>query len=371
MSFLYCKPSVFVIGQEYEILLNVKEYGICFVEIGEQIFYEENTGTLPSERKVVKIRIPQAVLDKAKEYSVIFRETEDRKSYFSTFKPFKAQTFAFKPLEKEKDIHIYHIADVHYRFEEAKKVASFFGDDTDLFVVNGDIGEAETEENFLEVCAFVGEISKGVIPVIFVRGNHDTRGRLAELYPKYFPVKNQKTYFSFEVGCLNGIAIDCGEDKSDLNEEYDASTDVPQKYRGINRFHAYRQEQLAFLKNTVLETKNKIPFVISHICPAKSTCHPNGIFDIERECYIQWNKELERIGVAFMLCGHFHKAFILTQGDERNLIDHSYPVVVGSAHVEEELWGAAITLNRDKMKVCFTNNSCEVVESYTLLFTEE
>ncbi len=366
MSFLRCTPSVFVIGREYEILVNLKSFGLCFVKVGENIYYETCSGVLPSERLVVKIRIPQKALDEVKEYTVIFRETNERKSYFSTFKPLQEQKFAFKPLGKEENIHIYHIADVHYHFEEAKKMASYFGEDTDIFVVNGDIGEVETEENFLEVCAFVGEISKGEIPVIFVRGNHDTRGRLAELYPKYFPVENQKTYFSFEVGCLNGIALDCGEDKSDLNEEYDASTDAPQEYRGINRFHAYRQAQFEFLKNIVLETKNKIPFVISHVCPVKTTFRPNSIFDIERDCYIQWNKELERIGVKFMLCGHFHKAFILLKGDEGNLIEHSYPVIVGSACLKDGLLGAAITLNRDRMKVDMTNATHQVLESYEI-----
>ena len=366
MSFLYCKPSVFVIGQEYEILLNLKANGICFIEIEDKIYYEENTGTLPSERKVLKIRIPQAVLNKAKEYSVVFRETEERKSYFSTFKPFKAETFVFKPLEKTENIHIYHIADVHYRFEEAKKMASFFGDDTDLFVVNGDIGEVETEENFLEVCAFTGEISQGKIPVVFARGNHDTRGRLSELYPKYFPVDGKKTYFTFEIGCLNGVVLDCGEDKEDARAEYDSTENTPIKYLGLNRFHSYREQQLSFLKDTVLETENKIPFAISHVCPTKTTYQAGGIFDIERELYTKWNEALEKMGIKFMLCGHFHKAFILRQGDEGNLIDHSYPVVVGSTHSEEALWGAAITLNRDKMEVYFTNSACEVVESHTL-----
>ncbi|MBE5753262.1 MAG: metallophosphoesterase, partial [Clostridiales bacterium] len=246
MSFLRCTPSVFVIGREYEILVNLQSFGLCFVKVGENIYHETCSGVLPSERLVAKIRVPQKALDEAKEYMVVFRETNERKSYFSTFKALQEQKFAFKPLEKKENIHIYHIADVHYRFEEAKKMASYFGDDTDLFVVNGDIGEVETEENFLEVCAFVGEISKGEIPVIFVRGNHDTRGRLAELYSKYFPVEKQKTYFSFELGCLNGVVLDCGEDKPDSNEEYDATPETPQEYRGTNRFHSYRQQQLKF-----------------------------------------------------------------------------------------------------------------------------
>jgi len=366
MSFLYCEPSVFVIGREYEILINLKSFGICYVKVGEEIYHEHCTGVLPSERLVVKIRVPQEVLNEAKSYTIIYRETEDRKSYYSTFKPLQTQEYAFKPLQKQENIHIYHIADVHYRFEEAKKMASYFGDDTDLFVVNGDIGEVETEENFLEVCAFIGEISKGEIPMVFVRGNHDTRGRLAELYPKYFPVDGQKTYFSFEIGCLNGVVLDCGEDKWDTRMEYDKTENTPEEYRGTNRFHAYRKQQLEFLKQTVLDTEHKIPFAISHICPIKTTNQAGGIFDIEKDTYAQWNQELERAQIKFMLCGHFHKSFVLLQGDERNLIDHNYPVIVGSVCLDEGLMGAAITLNKTEMEVCMTDSLHQIIETYKI-----
>ena len=369
MSFLRCNPSVFVIGQEYEILLNVKAFGLCFIKVGEDFYYEENTGVLPSERLVVKIRIPQSSLDKAKGYTVLYRETEERKSYFSTFKPMQMQEYAFKPLEKTENIHIYHVADVHYRFEEAKKMASYFGEDTDLFVLNGDIGEVETEENFFEVCSFVGEISEGKIPVIFVRGNHDTRGRLAELYSKYFPVDNQKTYYTFEVGCLNGVALDCGEDKVDQHREYDNSEGVPEALRGSNRFHAYREQQLDFLKKASLDAQDKISFAISHICPVKCASFINSPFDIERELYEKWNAELERLNVKFMLCGHFHTAFVLQKDDERNFLPHEYPVIVGSVCLKEGLMGAAITLNKNSMKVCMTDAAHQVSETYELLLS--
>ena len=46
-------------------------------------------------------------------------------------------------------------------------------------------------------------------------------------------------------------------------------------------------------------------------------------------------------------------------------------MVVGSAHSEDDLWGAAITLNKDKMEVRFTNTACEVMENYTLYFEKE
>ena len=77
------------------------------------------------------------------------------------------------------------------------------------------------------------------------------------------------------------------------------------------------------------------------------------------------------MGIKFMLCGHDHKAFVLLQGDERNLIDHTYPVIVGSACSDKGLLGAAITLNKTEMTVCFTNSACEIVEKYSLLLTDK
>ena len=369
MSFLRCTPAVYVIGKEYEISVNLNSFGLCFVEIGDKIFYEENSGVLPSEGLVVKIRVPQEKLNQAKKYSIVFRETDNRKSYFSTFKAPQIQEFDFKPLEKTENINIYHIADVHYNFDDAKAMAGYFGDDIDLFVVNGDIGEVETEENFFEVCEYVGAISKGTIPVLFVRGNHDTRGRLAELYAKYFPVDGKKTYFRFEIGCLNGVALDCGEDKPDVSMEYDSSEDTPDKYRGLNRFHAYRQAELEFLKNCELDSENKIALAVSHVCPMLTTFKPGRIFDIERDTYTAWNAELERMKIKTMLCGHYHTGFILTPEDERNLVAHNYPVIVGSICVNyKEVQGAAITLNKDKAVVRFTDKEGKVTETMEVVF---
>lgn len=370
-DFLFCQPSVFVIGNEYEILLNLNEFGICFVKVGDTLYYEENSGVLPSERTIVKIRVPQTALDTAKAYEIIFRKTKERKSYWSTFYPPQTAKFAFKPLEKTENINILYISDVHYGFEIAKKTASYFGADVDLFVVNGDIGEVETEKNYLEVCNFVGEIAHGEIPVLFSRGNHDTRGRLAELFPKYFPCQNGKTYYGFEIGCLKGVVLDCGEDKLDCSKEYDSSEDTPVEYLGLNRFHDYRKQQLEFLK-TVQPDENKINLVVSHVCPAMTTAEPGGQFDIDREMYTKWCAELDRIHPAFMLCGHYHHAFMIMPDDNQSLIPHNYPVVVGinriPADASEHFWGAGIILNNHQAEVRFVDETHTVQEKYLLKF---
>ena len=100
MSFLSCKPSVFVIGNEYEILLNAEKNGIFNVSVGDEVFYEENSGVLSSEKSFAKIRLPQSVLDAEKMYIICYRETLNRKSYFSEMREAQYAAFAFKPLTK-------------------------------------------------------------------------------------------------------------------------------------------------------------------------------------------------------------------------------------------------------------------------------
>lgn len=368
-GFLYCTPSVFVIGNEYEILINLNNFGICFVDVGGTFYYEENTGVLPSERKIVKIRVPQSVLDAAKAYKIVFRQTEQRKSYNSTFLPPLTESFEFKPLENEENIKIYYLSDVHYRYDIAKETASYFGDDVDLFVMNGDIGEVDKEQSYLNICNFVGEVAKGKTPVVFSRGNHDTRGRLAAMFTDYFPSQEKNTYYTFEIGRLRGIVLDCGEDKLDSHREYDSSENTPAEYLGANRFHEYRIKQLEFLKN--IEPDNeKLTIVISHICPAMTTSKKDGPFDIERELYTEWCEELDRIDPAFMLCGHYHNIFVLEPGNERSLIPHKYPIISGAKSIFSQtvrnFWGTAIVIGKDKAEMYFTDDAHCVQHEYSV-----
>jgi len=358
--FLRCKPMVSVIGNEYEILVNANENGVIKIAVGGEVYYEENSGVLSSEKSFAKVRIPQKALDSAKEYAVIYKKTIDRKGYFSEFGEEQTESFAFKPLTKTDNINIYHIADVHYKFDEALKTASYFGDDLDLLVVNGDIGEVETEQNYFEVCQFVGSVTGGSLPVVFVRGNHDTRGHLAERFTDYFPCNGKNTYYDFELGNLYGICLDCGEDKLDHHPEYG----------GANAFEAFRRRETEFLRG--LNPKDgKLTLAISHVCPAQTAATKDSIFNIDCELYEEWNRQLSRLGVRFMICGHMHRAYVLSPNDARSIREHSYPVVTGSAVYEEpySLWGCAMTLTGNVLKVAFTDNNLKVRGSHEVNLT--
>ena len=354
MSFLYCDPCVFVIENRYEILVLTNENGLIGIKIGDRIFYEENSGALPTEKTHAKIRVPQEALDNAQGYTVSFRKSIDRRAYYSLLGDECEAFYPFKPLTKTEDIHLYHVSDVHYRFELAKGTASYFGDDLDLLVVNGDIGEVETVGNYREVAKFVSEVSGGSVPTVFTRGNHDTRGRLAELYTDYFPAEGKNTYFTFDIGCLHGIVFDCGEDKTDAGVEYG----------GVNAFEPFRRRETDFFKGLV--PSDKLTLAIGHLCPAQPTEEHGSIFDIEGDIYEEWIAELERVNTACMLCGHMHRAYILEKNDSRSLRSHNFPIIVGSACHNDTLWGTALTLHGNTVTVCFTDSCHTVMETHEI-----
>lgn len=372
MNFLQCFPSVFVVGQEYEIILSAKVKGLACVEIAGEKYYEDFAGILPTERIAHKIRVPQSALDNAERYTLLFKAVPNRQAYFTVTMPEESEEFSFLPLKKEQDIRALHIADVHYDFASAKDMARNI-QGVDLFIVNGDIGEVETEENYLEVLEMIGDISQGKKPVLCARGNHDCRGKLAERYMDFLPSENGNTYFSFELGCLQGVVLDCGEDKADDYVIPNAETiETSKPYNGVNRFTPFRKRELAYLQSLNNRKPDKIFFAVSHICPVQTTNNKGDRFDIDREIYTQWNNELERLHTQFMICGHWHKTYILLPDDERNTVSHSYPVIIGAENKADDMTavfsiGCLLIINKHTLNVQFVNKKGLILQEHQLL----
>ena len=359
--FLSCKPVVTIINEDYEILLCTKENGIISIEINGEIYREENSGVLYSEKNYAKIRVPQKVLDKSKKYTVVFNKILNRTAYFSKLGEAESMSFRFKPVKKRGEINAYHLADIHGCFEEAKMAASYFGNKLDLLMLNGDYCELDCDEDYMNLFRFIGELTEGKIPVILVRGNHDCRGTAAEKYTDRLTSNGKDTYYTFKAGWLRGVALDLGEDKPDDSIEYG----------GTNNFYGFRRRETAFLKN-LKSGKNKPLFAIAHNSPGHSTSRKgNAKFDIEDELYTEWNKELERLGIKFMIIGHYHKAFFLKKNDERSRRPHEYPIIVGSeCPSESDVYaGTALTFSGNTLTVRITDKEKEVKKSCTIDLT--
>ena len=83
-----------------------------------------------------------------------------------------------------------------------------------------------------------GSVTKAELPVIFSRGNHDTRGIYAENIADHTPTDNGRSYFTVRLGNIWAVVLDCAEDKPDTNPEYGHTICC----------HEFRIEETEFLK---------------------------------------------------------------------------------------------------------------------------
>ncbi len=322
-----------------------------WVKVGEKCYYDDSNGILRSACTTHRMTLPMAVLNETKQYTVCWRTVPERKPYFTVPGDEEHYVSAFRPVDKAP-VRIYHIADAHNRVDLPVAAGSFFGDKLDLLVLNGDIpNDSGAIENFCNIHEIASKLTGGEIPVIFSRGNHDMRGIYAEKIEEHTPTDAGKSYYTFRLGHLWGMVLDCAEDKPDSNPEYGF----------MNCCEDFRRRETEFIRK-VIENRaqeyasdgvtNRI--VICHN-PFTETIHPP--FDIEKETYTEWCRLLkEFIDPQLILCGHMHQAYVTRPGDERDHKGQSCPVFVASLPKKDSFAGGAIELYPDHARLCMTDN---------------
>lgn len=345
-DFLACLPNVFVVHSDYQIVINLTAPGACRLRVGCRDIYEPGYGVFRTERKVHKFSVPQKLLDSARSYTVIYRQVTERKAYFSvSASEEESCTFSFRPVTKTDDIRAVYIADVHGNYNSenypaAERAARAFGE-VDFYIINGDIGEIETEKMLVDINAFIGRLSGGEMPVVIGRGNHDTRGRLAELLPDHIATDGDKTYFNFTLGPVGGVVIDCGEDKMDDHPEYGH----------VNCFEQYRAAEARDLTRMKMPDA-KYTMAISHVAFMTKTAM-RGEFDIMPETYAVFGRALNRMNPDFFIGGHSHRFEYYPADEASAKIPHRYPVIVGSRLSKEGYACTGIVLRESS--VTFTH----------------
>lgn len=364
--FLRSNPNVFIVENEYQITCVAKDNGLFWIEILGEKFFEENNGVLSTEKNYAKISVDKSILDRACEYTVCYKKTIERKLYASKMGEVQQTTFCFKPI-KNDSINAYHIADIHGSYKNFIKCANYFGDKLDLLIVNGDISEFSSENDYELALDFISSISKGKVPVICVRGNHDTRGKLVEKYTDYFPSVNKNTYYLVNVGKFKGIVLDLGEDKPDdyiYNKEESALFEGVSAYGGVNDFQSYRKKQLQFLK----KLQGCYDFAICHIPTPAPSFENKAWFNFNNDLYREFSAELERLGVKFMLSGHIHETVFLQSNDPRSKTKHDFLVVIGAdlksgdCKDNDFVAGTAIEFLSNKTIFKFTDRENNILE---------
>ncbi len=321
-------PAVFAVGNTYQILIPVKKETLMWVKVGDRLFYDHRNGTLRSDTDIHRVTVPQELLDREQAYSVCYRIIKQRKPYFTETEEEESVSYPFYPVVG-KEAKAYLIADAHNdavsTVQAVKQFEEKYGA-IDFLILAGDIPDhSGTTQNFMTIYEIADKTVGGTRPIVYAKGNHDLRGICAEKMEDYTPNANGASYFTFRIGDIWGISLDCGEDKEDHHAEYGHTVCC----------HQFRLEETDFIKQVIRNAENeyaadgiKHRIVVVHN-PFSERSEPP--FDIEKEIFSEWCQLLkEHVKPDLMICGHIHELEVNEIGGERDHLGQPCKVVVGT-----------------------------------------
>lgn len=174
----------------------------------------------------------------------------------------------------------------------------------DFVCFNGDMTSRNNsqQEVFDFYLSSASRLFAAETPLVYARGNHETRGEYATSLPELFPSTTGAPYYAFRQGPAFFVILDCGEDKPDSDMEYS----------GLAHYDHYRAEQAEWLKGVVAsEEYRSAPMKIAfcHIPPEAKGWH--GAAEILRHFVPVFNEA----GLDLWLSGHIHKYRLSEAGE--------------------------------------------------------
>lgn len=354
-------PAVFAVGDTYQIMVPVAAPCLMWVQVGEEAYYDDSNGILRSAESTHRMIVPMEELDREKKYTICYRKIIERKPYFTETEDEVRIDFEFRPVQGP-DVKAYHIADAHNHVEEPVAAAENFikkYGPIDFLILNGDIPDHSGRiENFINIYEIVSELTHGNIPTVFSRGNHDTRGIFAEKIVDHTPCQDGHSYYSFRLGNIWGLVLDCGEDKVDSHPEYGNTVCC----------HAFRKQETRFIRKIIENAEKEyqaegVQYKVIIVHNPFTRIH-NEPFQIEDEIFTEWGRLLrEHVKPQVMICGHLHQMFIEEPGSETDYLGHPCRLVVASKiRVRKDetpecyFAGAGFIFSNGEIEAVFTDN---------------
>ncbi|HOH51477.1 MAG TPA: metallophosphoesterase [Candidatus Hydrogenedentes bacterium] len=274
----------------------------CAVDGGEErVFVTSRDGLIPNDSTSHAVRVTGLAPGKPFTYTLVSREF---KGYRTPYEVTHGETLTSGPFTctptdpAERPFSFIMWNDIH---DKGKLLASMFDDtdwdDVDFVVLNGDIiNDCITEQQafraFYDVCAARFGAS---LPLVFVRGNHETRGPWARRLREVVPGRGGEYYYSFPHGGAHFVVMDSGEDKPDGNKEY----------AGLVEFGSFRERQTRWLEADLASEAAKAArwkILLTHQPPAFEPDDGFGMREVRR----LWQPLAEAAGARLWLSGHTH-----------------------------------------------------------------
>ena len=340
-------PSVIDNGNEYSVVFSTNKYGTGYVEYSyngkDYKLYDEMGGRLNTDSKIHSISVPYEHL-RNNTYSVGSTEVFEQYSYGShRGKTVNSEKYTLKYNDSENQSFLV-ISDWHTELDDAYKAVSYVGEyDSVILLGDSSPGVDFEEEVVKNIIEFAGEVAKGTKPIIYARGNHETRGQYAGKILDSLGLN--EFYYTTNIGPYSFIILDSGEDKEDSHPEYG----------GMNNYGQYRADMIEWMKTVSLENEKVI--AISH---SWTLC------DVEKELSTAGWNELDRVGTRLLLSGHYHDCRLLgsTNAEDELSMLSAHPNITGyidGGKINGGFVASKMTLSPDGFILEAYNNNGEKV----------
>jgi hypothetical protein len=383
-------PVVYSVNNEYQIVFKTYSKGTAWVTIDGIEYNETYAGYRKTENSIHKIIVPSAALDHSGTYTVSTRSMLLRGPYSALQGKTVDHTYHWRGLNAEDGLNYYVLSDTHNTQKSPALAGSYFGNSLDFLISCGDNSSwIDREEDLTQMHRLAASITKGAVPVIYARGNHETKGVLAHQLYNYVGADGENFYYTFRIKNVWGVVLDIGEDHRDKYEEY----------YGAAKFNAYRRAQTEFLdqvlENAAYEFDAKgVDYRIA-ICHIPVTLkYTNDHAKVYKDA---WIKRLNKMKLNVMFGGHVHQLWYIddafedgatltlsphysgtTDGNASRIMSNAnFPSILVSRRSEGQLltypekvfddgfWGLAVSSDGEYTTMKYTNDHHEVMKNIT------
>lgn len=385
-------PVVYSVEDTYQITFTTKAKGEAWVVIDGVEYNDTYAGYRKSEDTIHKITVPAEALDTAGSYTVYTRAMYLRGPYCALQGSTISETYNWRGVDTSNDLQYYAISDNHLTTKATADAANYWGDKLDFLLILGDTANWIDSENELALTLHLAsDITHGEIPVIYARGNHETKGVVADEYHKYVGSKNENYYYTFRIRNIWGIVLDVGEDHEDSHWEFS----------DMARFDAYRSEQLAFLDEVIANSDTE--YNAEGVDYRIGLCHIPLTFvkedDPLQDQKFAWVERLNQMNLDVFFSGHRHELMFADANLEAGstytttsdyngtgkattylMSGANFPNVLVSKRGQSQLYsekenvfgkyfiGVAASMNANETILKFTNESGEIIETISPWF---
>ncbi|MBE6783035.1 MAG: metallophosphoesterase [Ruminococcaceae bacterium] len=342
------EPVVFECGNEnYCILWETSTKGSGYVKYTyngeEKIIWDETSGIIRTDDFVHRVVVPKKELQ-GNTYKVGSQYVGFKFGYSAAKgRTVESKEYNFRGVEKEDDINVLCISDIHYMEKQMYQSLEYFKETTpDVIFYMGDItSDLISKEQFADyILKDAHDLSGGEIPIVYLRGNHETRGEFGAQLIEYFPTETGEFYYTFEFGPMSAVVLDYGEDKEDDHKEYS----------GLVNFAEYREKEFGWLCSLEKEEFADSTYKLA-------LCHSPVLDDHFGK---DWTQPLKDLEMDLIVGGHYHKC---------DFVDGELPIFFdgGKINSKDGCWAASMmTLKDGQIHMLTIDNSGNVLLDKTI-----